>query len=145
MSARAVPPDRDGFCWFRRVPTRWADNDVYGHVNNVVYYAWFDTAVNAMLIERNLLDIDHSDQIGLVVESGCRYFAPVAFPQPVEIGVAVARLGSSSVQYRLGVFVEERAEAVAEGHFTHVYVDRQSRRPKPLAEAMRRALSSLVS
>ena len=143
MSARAAPPKRADFAWFRVIPTRWADNDVYGHVNNVVYYGWFDTAVNAMLIEHGLLDIEGGSQIGLVVETGCRYFAPVAFPQVVEVGVAVEHLGNSSVRYRAGVFTADGDETVAAGHFVHVYVDRESRRPAPLPETMRETLAGL--
>jgi acyl-CoA thioester hydrolase len=114
---------------WRTIGTRWADNDAYGHVNNVIYYSWFDTAVNAWLIEQGLLDVAGGDPIGLVVETGCRYAAPLAYPQPVEIGLAVECAGKSSVRYRLGVFAQDTSEAAAEGYFVHVHVARDSRRP----------------
>jgi acyl-CoA thioester hydrolase len=134
---------RDAYRAWRAVPTRWADNDAYGHVNNTVYYTWFDTAVNAWLIEAGLLDVEAGDPIGLVVETGCRYARPLAFPETVEVGLAVERLGTSSVRYRLGVFAKGADEAAAEGFFVHVYVDRETRRPVPLPEAWRERLSSL--
>jgi acyl-CoA thioester hydrolase len=134
---------RDGYAAWREIATRWADNDQYGHVNNIVYYGWFDTAVNAWLIEVGLLDLEKGDPIGLVVETGCRYAKPLAFPEPVEIGLAVERVGRSSVRYRLGAFAKGSAEASAEGHFTHVYVDRETRRPKALPHAWRDALATL--
>lgn len=105
---------------FRSIPTRWADNDIYGHVNNVVYYSWFDTAVNAFLIEAGALDIHAGETIGLVVETQCNYFAPLAFPQMVEAGLRVARLGSSSVRYEIGLFAQGEAQTAAAGHFVHV-------------------------
>jgi acyl-CoA thioester hydrolase len=135
---------RSAYRHFTPISTRWHDNDVYGHVNNVVYYSWFDTAVNSWLIEVGLLDIENGNPIGLVVETGCRYAASVEFPQKVEVGLKVARLGSSSVTYHLGIFVEEAQEPAAEGHFTHVYVDRDSRRPTPLPEAWRAVLESIA-
>jgi acyl-CoA thioester hydrolase len=124
-------------------PTRWADNDAYGHVNNTVYYQWFDTAVNAWLVEAGLLDIERGDPIGLVVETGCAYFSPLSFPGDVEVGIAVERLGSSSVTYRIGVFGAGSAEASAQGHFTHVYVGRDSRRPTELPGEWRKRLEQL--
>jgi acyl-CoA thioester hydrolase len=141
--SRAPLQGRDAYRAWRTVTTRWADNDLYGHVNNVAYYGWFDTAVNAWLIENGLLDLESGDPIGLVVETGCRYAHPLAYPQPVEIGLAVEHVGGSSVRYRLGVFAEGVAEAAAEGHFVHIYVGRESRRPLPLPEDWRRALDSL--
>ena len=129
---------------FLPIATRWSDNDVYGHVNNVVYYSWFDTAVNTWLIEVGLLDIENGNPIGLVVETGCRYAASVQFPQTVEVGIKVERIGSSSVTYRIGVFVEGAEDAAAEGHFTHVYVDRETRRPTTLPEDWRAKLSSIT-
>ena len=102
--SRAVPRGRDAYRWFMTIATRWADNDAYGHVNNTVYYAWFDTAVNQWLVEAGLLDIETGDPIGLVVETGCSYFSPLSFPGDVEVGIAVERLGSSSITYRIGVF-----------------------------------------
>jgi acyl-CoA thioester hydrolase len=138
------PRPRSAYRVWRTIPTRWADNDAYGHVNNVVHYSWFDTAVNAWLVEAGLLDIDHGDPIGLVVETGCRYFGSLSFPDRADVGLAVERLGNSSVTYRLGIFAEGQESAVAEGEFTHVYVDRASRRPKPLPDAWRRKLESLA-
>jgi acyl-CoA thioester hydrolase len=127
-----------------RIATRWADNDAYGHVNNTVYYQWFDTAVNCWLIEAGLLDIEKGDPIGLVVETGCAYFAPLSFPGDIEVGIAVERLGTSSVTYRIGVFGTGSASASAQGHFTHVYVGRDSRRPAALPEGWRAKLEKLL-
>lgn len=120
------------------------DNDVYGHVNNVVYYSWFDTAVNAWLIEQGALDIHHGDTIGLVIETQCNYFAPLAFPQTVEAGLRVAHLGKSSVRYEVGLFAQGEALAAACGHFVHVYVEREDRRPRPLPDTLRQALQGLL-
>lgn len=138
---RARP--RTAYPVFRAISTRWSDNDVYGHVNNVVYYSWFDTAVNAWLIEQGVLDIHGGDTIGLVIETQCNYFAPLAFPQIVEAGIRVARLGNSSVRYEVGLFALGADEAAAQGHFVHVYVDRQSRRPVPLPAPLRAVLETL--
>lgn len=142
--SRPVPRGRDEYRWFMTIATRWADNDAYGHVNNTVYYEWFDTAVNRWLVDQGLLDIAAGDPIGLVVETGCSYFAPLSFPGEVEVGIALERLGSSSVTYRIGVFGADQAEASAQGHFTHVYVGRDSRRPVPLPDAWRARLESLT-
>ena len=120
---------RSTFKVFRRIDTRWMDNDVYGHVNNVVYYSWFDTAVNAYLIEQGALDIHHGETIGLVIETQCNYFAPLAFPQTIEAGIRVARIGSSSVRYEVGLFAQGEDLCAARGHFVHVYVDKINRRP----------------
>ena len=128
-STRPQPEPRSAFKVFRRIDTRWMDNDVYGHVNNVVYYSWFDTAVNAHLIEQGALDIDQGQTIGLVVETHCNYFAPLAFPQVIEAGIRVAQMGSSSVRYEIGLFAQGEDLCAARGHFVHVYVDQQSRRP----------------
>ena len=129
---------------FTTIQTRWQDNDVFGHVNNVIYYSWFDTAVNGWLIDRGLLDPAASSIIGLVVETGCSYAESVAFPEPVSIGIAIDRLGSSSVRYRIGVFREHGDLAIAQGHFTHVYVDRASQRPVPIPDAIRAAMARLL-
>jgi acyl-CoA thioester hydrolase len=134
---------REAYAWFRTISTRWDDNDVYGHVNNVVHYTWFDAAVNAKLVETGLLDFRAGPIIGLVVESGCRYAAPLAFPQAIEAGVRVAHLGNSSVRYEIGLFAEGKGQAAAEGFFTHVYVDRDSRRPVALPEEWRSVLKTL--
>ena len=130
---------------FERIETRWMDNDVYGHVNNVVYYSWFDTAVNRMLIEEGLLDIVAGGTIGVVVETGCRYFASTAFPDAITAGVRVGHLGTSSVRYEIGLFRNDEGEAAAQGHFIHVHVDRITRRPVPTGDAMRRFLETLRS
>jgi len=142
--SRPVPRGRESYRCFMTIATRWADNDAYGHVNNTVYYQWFDTAVNQWLIEAGLLDVANGDPIGLVVETGCSYFAPLSFPGDVEVGLAVERLGSSSVTYRIAVFGTGSSEPSAQGHFTHVYVDRDSRRPVPLGESWRAKLGLLA-
>ena len=136
---------RESYRVWREIGTRWADNDVYGHVNNVVYYGWFDTAVNAWLIEQGLLDIAAGDPIGLVVETGCRYAQPLAFPETIEIGLSVATVGKSSVRYNLGIFAKNSYEAAAEGHFVHVYVGRESRRPVELPEQWRRKFETILA
>lgn len=141
--ARPQPRPREDFRVFRTIGTRWADNDVYGHVNNVVYYSWFDTAVNAHLIEAGALDIHQGPVIGLVIETQCNYFAPLAFPQNVEAGLRVAHLGSSSVRYEVGLFAEGESLSAACGHFVHVYVDRHTRRPVPLPETLKTTLETL--
>ena len=141
---RPAPLGRDAYRHFTTLTTRWADNDAYGHVNNTVYYEWFDTAVNRWLVEQGLLDIERSDPIGLVVQTGCSYFAPLAFPDDVEVGIAIERLGASSVTYRIGVFAAGAMGAAAQGHFTHVYVGRDSRRPAPLPDEWRTKLETLL-
>ncbi len=142
-AAKPQPEPRSAYKAWRSITTRWADNDVYGHVNNVVYYGWFDTAVNAHLIERGALDIHGGGVIGLVVETQCNYFAPLAFPEQVEAGIRVARLGSSSVRYEVGLFAAGAPTTAARGHFVHVYVDRATRRPVPLPDTLRRVLQEL--
>jgi acyl-CoA thioester hydrolase len=138
------PGQRSAYARFCSITTRWMDNDVYGHVNNVVYYAFFDTAVNRMLIEEGVLDIERSSLIGLVVETQCRYFAPITFPDAVAAGVRIARIGTSSVQYEVGLFRNEEDSASAEGRFVHVYVDRRTRRPKPIEPGMRAFLNTIL-
>jgi acyl-CoA thioester hydrolase len=142
--SRPIPRPRDAYRWIITIATRWADNDAYGHVNNTVYYEWFDTAVNQWLVEAGLLDIEHGDPIGLVVETGCSYFAPLAFPGDIEVGIAIQRLGSSSVTYRIGIFAVGATHPAAQGHFTHVYVGRDDRRPTALPEEWRTRLETLV-
>lgn len=141
--ARAEPQSRAAYPVFRAISTRWMDNDVYGHVNNVVYYSWFDTAVNAYLIEQGVLDIHGGQTIGLVVETQCNYFAPLAFPQTVEAGIRVARVGGSSVRYEVGLFAAGEPRCAAAGHFIHVYVDRTTRRPVALPAQLRTVLQGL--
>ncbi len=144
MSDRKPPPGRGEYKHFTPITTRWMDNDVYGHVNNVVYYSFFDTAVNGYLVAAGALDIDLSPVIGLVVETQCRYHAPIAFPDAVTAGVRVGRIGASSVRYEVGVFAGDADVAAADGHFIHVYVDRHTRRPTALPDPLRRALEAIV-
>ena len=139
---RVRPESRSAYPLFRSIPTRWSDNDAYGHVNNVVYYSWFDTAVNAWLIEHGALDIQAGECIGLVVETQCHYFSALAFPQTVQIGLRVAHIGASSVRYELGVFGDSDITA-ARGHFVHVYVDAITRRPTPLPLSLKTLLETL--
>lgn len=129
---------------FVPLSTRWADNDVYGHINNVTYYALVDTAVNQLLIERGLLDVERSEAIGVVAESGCRYHASAAYPDVIHAGVRVGRLGTSSVRYEVGLFRNDDDEAVAEAFFVHVFVARDNRRPTPIAQVLRDYLTGLV-
>lgn len=136
---------RSSYRAIRSIPTRWMDNDAYGHVNNVVYYSWFDTAVNAWLVEQGLLDIARGNTIGLVVETGCRYHRSVTFPEAVEAGLRVARLGNSSVRWEVGIFTGAETAPVAEGFFVHVYVDRTTRRPVTLSDHWRATLAPLFS
>jgi acyl-CoA thioester hydrolase len=142
-AARARPEERSAYRHFSAITTRWMDNDVYGHVNNVVYYSFFDTAVNRYLIEAGALDIHRSEVIGLVVETRCNYFASLEFPQVVDAGLRVAHVGSSSVRYEVGLFAAGEPMSAAGGHFVHVYVDRHTRRPAPLPDALLRALEPL--
>jgi acyl-CoA thioester hydrolase len=142
-SDRPQPQPRGAYRVFRTIGTRWMDNDIYGHVNNVVYYSWFDTAVNGYLIEQGALDIHAGDVIGLVIETQCNYFAPLAFPDTVHAGLRVAHLGRSSVRYEVGLFGADGEQTAASGHFVHVYVDRATRRPVPLPDALQRVLETL--
>ena len=142
--ARAARGVRGDYARHRIITTRWMDNDVYGHVNNVVYYSFFDTVVNATLIDQKLLDPATSLVIGLVVETSCRYSAPLGFPEDVDAGLRVARIGTSSVRYEVGLFRAGDALAAAEGHFVHVYVDRQTRRSVSLPPDLRAFLETLV-
>ena len=139
---RRCPEPRARYAALRAITTRWMDNDVYGHVNNVVYYSFFDTAVNGLLMDAGVLDIHHGEVIGLVVETQCNYFAPIAFPQAVTAGVRVAQLGRSSVRYEIGLFSGDAPDCAAAGHFIHVYVDRVTRRPVPLPEPLKALLQS---
>ena len=142
--SRPARLSRRDFRLFRPLATRWMDNDVYGHVNNVVYYSYFDTAVNGWLVEEGLLDPAKSRIVGYVVETGCTYFEPVAFPEPLEAGLLVAHLGRTSVRYRIGIFREGAALAAAQGHFVHVYVDRETQAPVEIPADTRRALKTLA-
>ena len=143
MTMPAERPTAAAYRHFVDITTRWMDNDVYGHVNNVTYYSYFDTAANAYLIA-NGLDIHASPVIGLVVESSCRYHAPVAYPTPLRAGLRVDRLGRRAVTYGLAIFVDGDDAAVADGHFVHVFVDRATRTPAEIPAPLRAALERLV-
>jgi len=143
MSERPKAEPRHAYPFFTRITTRWSDNDVYGHINNVVYYSFFDTAVNSYLIDRGALDIHGGGVIGLVVETRCNFFAPLQYPYTDEAGVRVGRVGSSSVRYEIGLFEDAAATSAASGHFVHVYVDRSSHRPVPLSPELLAALVPL--
>ncbi len=140
---RPMPLTRAAFPQFRTITSRWMDNDVYGHINNVQYYSFFDTAVNGYLIARGTLDPARSGVIGIVVETHCNYFSPLSFPQDVDAGLRVAHIGTSSVRYEIALFAQGSIVAAAQGHFVHVYVDRVTRRPAILPQALQEALSSL--
>ena len=144
MSSRPQPQSRAAYAHFSPITTRWMDNDIYGHVNNVTYYSYFDTAVNRYLIEAGALDIHAGAVIGLVVETQCHYFEPLAFPQRIEAGLRVAHRGRSSVRYEVGLFAQGAAASAACGHFIHVYVDRETRRPTALPAALQAALQPLI-
>ena len=142
--SKPAPEPRTAYRHFQRIPTRWMDNDVYGHVNNVQYYSYFDTVVNQYLVEQGVLDIEHGAVIGLVVETGCQYFSSIAFPDLVHAGLRVGRLGNSSVRYEVGNFRNDEPQTAAKGHFIHVYVDRASRRPAALPAPLREALARIA-
>jgi len=142
--SRPKPEPRERYRHFSRIDTRWMDNDVYGHINNVVYYSYFDTVVNRYLIEAGALDIEHGAVIGFVVETHCNYHAPLAFPQALEAGLRVAHVGGSSVRYEVGLFAAGAPMAAACGHFIHVYVDRVTQRPAALPPALLSALQPLL-
>ena len=143
--ARAEPQRRADYPHSQAITTRWMDNDAYGHVNNVVYFSYFDSVVNTYLIARGALDIQRSPVIGLVVETGCQYFAPLGYPQPVTGALRIARIGRSSVRYEVALFGDPGAPAAAQGHFVHVYVERGTQRPVPqLPAALRQALEPLL-
>jgi len=141
--SRPKPHHLDDYRHTLAIPTRWGDNDAYGHVNNAVYYAYFDTVVNTFLIREGVLDIEKGAVIGLVVETGCQFFAPLVYPETVTAALRVASIGRSSVRYEIGLFGEAQEVAAAQGHFVHVYVDRETRRPASLPEPLRRVLESI--
>jgi len=142
--SRSGPPSRGDYKVFYPISTRWSDNDIYGHVNNVTYYSYFDTAANRYLIEEGGMDISDGRIVGYVVNSGCEYHAPVTYPEPIEAGLRVERLGNSSVQYGLAIFREGGQAAVAHGHFVHVFVDRAANKPVPIPSRLRTALARLL-
>ncbi len=141
--SREAAASRSEFKVWRTFTTRWADNDIYGHVNNTIFYQWFDSAVNGWLVEQDLLDIAGGDPIALVVETRCAYFAPIEFPQDVEVGLAVSELGRSSIRYRIGIFGSGGQTAAAQGEFVHVMVDRTTRRPVEIPGYWRTALEAI--
>jgi acyl-CoA thioester hydrolase len=143
MSTRDAAHRRSDYRHLHSIATRWMDNDAYGHVNNVVYYSYFDTVVNEYLIRAGVLDVERSEVIGLVVETQCRYFSELSFPQTVHAGLRVARIGTSSVRYEIGIFADDADTACAQGHFVHVYVDRNTRRPTALPAPLRNALERI--
>jgi len=146
MSQPTAKPEaspRSEYRVFRTIGTRWMDNDAYGHVNNVVYYSWFDTVVNGHLLDHGVLDIAHGATIGLVVETQCNYFSALAFPQVVEAGLRVSQMSRSSARYEVGLFAQGEPLTAARGHFVHVYVDRATRRPVPLPEPLNAVLLAL--
>ena len=137
------PSSRKDYVHFSRITTRWNDNDVYGHVNNVIYYSYFDTVVNKYLIDAKCLDPQQSSIVGLVVETQCQYFRPITFPDTVDAGIRVAKLGTSSVRYEVGLFRNDDETAAAQGYFVHVYVDRAANKSVPIPEDTRRQLLPL--
>ena len=143
MSDKPAPRPLSAYRHVSSLQTRWMDNDIYGHVNNVVYYSFFDSVVNGFLIEGGVLDIHDGAVIGLVVETNCRYFAPLAFPETVTAGLFVSHIGHSSVRYEIGLFADGGAVPAAEGYFVHVYVDKASRRPTSLPEEFRTLLETI--
>ena len=144
MSERPIAEPRHVYPFFTRITTRWMDNDVYGHINNAVCYSFFDTAVNSYLIDRGALDV-HAEYgvIGLVVETHCKFFSPLQYPDTIEVGVRVARVGTSSVRYEIGLFADAAATSAASGHFIHVYVERATRQPVALPQELLTALVPL--
>ncbi|MCW3474531.1 acyl-CoA thioesterase [Limobrevibacterium gyesilva] len=141
--SRPAPPSRAEFRYFLPITTRWMDNDAYGHVNNVVYYSWIDTAVNRFLLDHRLLEIGTSPTVGIVAETGCRYLSQIAYPDEVTVGLAVAKLGRSSVRYAVAIFRADDEQASAEGHFVHVYVDRATMRPVPIPDHVRAEMEKI--
>ncbi len=142
--AKPVPHTRAAYRHFQTITTRWLDNDAYGHVNNTVYYTYFDTVVNTFLISHNVLDVQRGEVIGLAVETQCNYFAPLTFPDTVHAGLRVAKLGNSSVRYEVGIFRNNDTAACAQGHFVHVYVDRHLRKSALVPDAMRKVLQTIL-
>jgi len=135
---------RDQFKFFLPIQTRWADNDIYGHVNNVTYYSYFDTAANSLLIQKTNFDIHQSEIIGLVVDSACSFLQELSFPEIVEVGVAIGKIGNSSLRYELAIFKQGQATAAAQGHFVHVFVDRENRKSTTIPNEMRKILEQYL-
>ena len=141
--SRPKSPSRDGFPWFTALPTRWMDNDLYGHVNNVNYYSYFDTAIANFLIERGGFEPQSASVIGVAVDTACRFHSSVAFPDLLDVGLRIGHLGNSSVRYEIGIFRAAADSAAADGHFVHVFVDRVTQRPAPMPAAIRAAFTGL--
>jgi acyl-CoA thioester hydrolase len=141
MSVKKNIKLRSEYAFFLPIQTRWSDNDQYGHVNNVAYYSYFDTAANALLIHKAGFDIKHSPIIGLVVDSACQFHKELSYPEIIEVGVTIQRIGRSSLHYDLAIFKQYQDKAVAQGHFVHVFVDRETRQSTPISQEMRDALS----
>ncbi len=136
-------PDRSSYRFFYSLTTRWADNDVYGHVNNVIYYSYFDSVANRYLIEEGGLNIDSSEVVGYVVSSGCEYHSPITYPEEIEAGLRVDKLGNSSVTYGIAIFRKGESSAVAHGYFVHVFVDREEQKAAPIPDKLRSALDKI--
>jgi len=141
---KPVLKTRDQFNFFLDIQTRWADNDIYGHVNNVTYYSYFDTAANALLIQKTGFDIHQSQSIGLVVDSACSFFQELSFPEIIQVGVAIGKIGNTSLRYELAIFKQGQEQASAQGHFVHVFVDRETRKTVPLTESVREVLDKFL-
>ena len=141
---KTAPHSIDDYPFKVKIQTRWNDNDVYGHINNAVYYTWFDTCVNNFLIENGLLEIGKSETIGLVVDTACQYFAPLSYPEIISVCMRIGKIGTSSVRYELAVFGENQKTASAQGHFVHVYVGEKTRNPKAVSTKMQSLLATLV-
>jgi acyl-CoA thioester hydrolase len=141
---KLTPPTRSDFVAFEEIHSRWMDNDAYGHINNVVYYSFFDTAVNRYLIERNVLNVLKSEAIGFVIETQCKYFSPIAYPDLIHVGLKVVHLGNSSVKYELAIFKNDDDIASAAGNFVHVYVNRSTNKPTPIPQNVREILAGLI-
>jgi len=142
--SRPKPPKREDYSHFLTIPTRWNDNDTYGHVNNAVYYYFIDTVVNCYLIDNGLLDLKTSQTIGLAVDTGCKFFNSIEYPDIVHAGLRVTKLGNSSVTYDIGMFKNDDNAAAAQGHFVHVYVDEKTRRPVKISDKMREKLTEIL-
>jgi acyl-CoA thioester hydrolase len=141
---KTTPPTRSDFVAFEEIHSRWMDNDAYGHINNVVYYSFFDTAINRYLIERDALNILKSDVIGFVIETQCKYFSPIAYPDMIHVGLKVTHLGNSSAKYEVAIFKNDDDIASAAGSFVHVYVNRSTNKPTPIPQNVREILTGLI-
>ena len=141
---KPVLKTRDQFKFFLDIQTRWADNDIYGHVNNVTYYSYFDTAANALLIQKTGFDIHQSQSIGLVVDSACSFFQELSFPEIIQVGVAIGKIGNTSLRYELAIFKQGQDQSSAQGHFVHVFVDRKTRKTVPISESTREVLEKFL-